>query len=248
MAIPTEVISLVSGAVSGGGVSYLIHYQDVRGQRVQQTREVLLALIDLRGQIMDSEGMPQERSEVLVQKRVTLLAVASSSARRAGRSLTAHDWIALGYECQNNCDYDDAYAHFERAVRRAKKEDMLTRVFALRFLAEVCCAPGPHHDYTRGAGLYLEAVNLTRGNENPFLRYHTGLTLGNWTSWAYRYEQPDRHELFEQAKQQYRDAIEGYPLAAKALGDLEENERQGFRRRNTLPPPIPASAPVPPGL
>jgi hypothetical protein len=52
VSVPTELVSAVIGAVSGGGVVWITHRQDVSRQRVQQLRETLLKLLDLREQAM----------------------------------------------------------------------------------------------------------------------------------------------------------------------------------------------------
>jgi hypothetical protein len=241
VSIPTEaitaVVSAVIGAVSGGGVAWWIHREDAYGQRVQQTREALLQLIDLRTDLLESESLAPARVEVLMQRRAMLLAVADSLAGRAARTLTVHDWIALGYECQADRDYRAARSHFERAVDQSGAEDLLTRVIARRFLAAYRYGAGPDHDATVGAGLYREAVALTRAEDDPYLRYNTGLSLALWAWWAASCQEQDWRALLEDAKRCYGEAAVGYPPASQALARLEDDERRGAIGRVTPPHP-----------
>ena len=86
MAIPTELISAVVGAASGGGVAWLIHRQDVSRQRVEEVRDVLLKLLDLRERMTDSKVDPS----LINQRRAILLAVADSLSGAAAPWLTTH--------------------------------------------------------------------------------------------------------------------------------------------------------------
>lgn len=250
MSIPTEVltagISAVIGALSGGGVAWWIHRQDADGQRVQQVRDALLALIDLRGQLLDAQALPPQRVEVLTQRRAMLLAVADSLAGRAARALTVHDWIALGYECQADRDFPAARAHLERAVAESKGEDLLTKVIALRFLAAYRFGAGPDQDVGVAAALYLEAVALTREQTDPYLQYNTALSLAAMAWWKANRGQSDWPAIVEQAKQFYSKASTEYPPAGQALRELEAQEREGNFGHLPVHPHEPTASSLPP--
>jgi hypothetical protein len=232
------------GALSGGGVAWLIHRQDSYTQRVQKTRDTLLQLIELRGQIMDSQGWPLVRMEVLYQKRAMLLSVAEGFAARAGGSLSAHDWIVLGTECQSNRDYKDACAHLKRAVECSDSEDLLTKVIARRVLAAYYYEPGRLEDPARGARLYAEAVALTRGEDDAYLRFCTGWSLASWAWWAARNDDDGWEQLLQEAKDFYAKAIDGYPPARGVLEELER-QSQGDFSGGGPPPPVDPTAAVP---
>lgn len=239
MAISTELTAFGSalvGAVIGGGFTVVLHRRDSYTQHVQKTRDALLQLTDLRGQIMDCHGVPLERMEVLFQKRAMLLSVAESFAARAGGALSAHDWIALGGECRANRDFKDALDHLERAVRCSDSEDLLTRVIARRVLGAYRYERGRFRDPAQGARLFREAVELTRPDEDSYLLYNTGLSLAMWAWWAADNKEPSGEQLLAEAKQCYAKAIDGYPQAREALEGLEQRSQQQATVGDSPPP------------
>ena len=245
MAIPTEIISAIIGAASGGGVAWLAHRQDTFNARVQETHRALLDLVELRGQMLDSWSFTPERMEVLVQRRALLLAVAETLTRRTSRALTAHDWIALGFEALADRDFPSALERYERAVRASHEDDLLTQAIALRYLAALrYTAVGKCHDRAAGAAAYARAAELTSTIEDSYMLYNTGLSLAAWGLFEAAAGEDGARARLEEAKDCYRRAVaRGYPQAQQALQQLEERERAGFTAPDPLaPPPAPHAA------
>jgi hypothetical protein len=251
VAIPTEIISAVIGALSGGGVSLAVHRQDVRNARVEETHRALLDLVALRGQMLDgqSQGLPPERMEVLVQRRALQLAVVETLIRKTKGRLTAHDWIALGCEACVDRDFQSALGHFERAVRLARDDDALTRAIALRNLGRLrYTAIGEVRDAAAGGSAFASAVQTTASVQDAYMRYNTGLSLAMWgaaeTVAGAGVIDVDARAHLDEARACYEQAAAtGYPQAAQALEQLALGERTGFA---LMPPPGHPHAPQSP--
>ena len=232
MSVPTEIISAIIGAASGGGVVWVAHRQDVRRSRIQEVRNTLLQLLDLRQATMGSRLSPAE-SNLWMQRRAMLLAVAASQADAAGRSLSTHDWLALAEECGKDHNFRDAFTYYERAVRRARREDILAQVIALRSFAAYRYNAGPQRDVVKGALLYRTAVELTAPGSDAYMQYLTGYTFTAWARSSFFAQQDDWRGLIDEAKRLYAAAAPGYPPAHKSLEAVQAAKHEWDHQQAT---------------
>jgi tetratricopeptide (TPR) repeat protein len=216
--VPTEVISAVIGAASGGGVSWVIHWQDVSRQRVQEVRETLLKLLDLREQ----SAKPDINADLLNQRRIMLLAVADSLAARAGRRLTTPDWLALGEESEADRDFISARRYYEKGLASSRKDDALTQVFALRHMAIYNYGAAPDGVATEGAALFRRAVELTGSSNDAYLRFVTGYSYASWASCARRRDETGWRELADEAFERFHASATEYPPAADEAREFQK--------------------------
>jgi hypothetical protein len=248
LSLPTEVISAMLGAVSGGGVTWVVHRQEASRQRVQQVRDVLMTLLDLREQQIKSDvmavggGIPAQQGSLLTQRRSMLLAVAESLAGAAERSLTAPDWLALAIECERDRNFSSTRMYYERAVRCARKADAMTQVYALRNLATYRFNAGPDHDAVEGTRLFGLAADVTRSSTDPYLCYVTGYTLACWAWWVVSTGGENWRPLVMEAKRKYRAGRDGTPVAQQAL-ELLERDEQAWLRGDSSELPTPSAGP-----
>ncbi len=215
--VPTELISAAIGALSGGGVSWAIHRQDVAQRHVQDVRDVLLKLLDLREQAEN----PRVNQELLNQRRIMLLAVADSLAARARKTLTTPDWLSLGEESALDRDFTSARRYYELGLASSRKGDTLTQVIALRHLAIYNYSAAPDGAPSEGGKFFKQAADLTRSSDDAYLRFVTGYTLATW-AW-YAEDRDDEHwrQLTDEAIECYRSCGPRYPPAADEAAKVE---------------------------
>jgi hypothetical protein len=239
VAISTEVVSAVIGAVTGGGVSLIIHQQDASRQRVQELRETLLKLLDLREQF----GDPNVNAALLNQRRSMLLAVADSLASRSRRALSSPDWLALGVESEADRDFVSARGYYARGLKVARKSDAMTQVYALRTVAAYHYSGAPDADPAVGTMLFDEAASLTSASEDTYLRFTTGYTFASW-AWCARAAGDERwQQLGHQALLAFDACGADYTIAVDEAARLRRWMRDPTPARSDGPPP-PAREPT----
>lgn len=208
MAIPTELVSAAIGAVSGAAVSYWTYRGTLSHQRNRETREQLLEIIELRNHFQELDQADAgyiRMASMLNSKRTIHLANANELAAKGHRSLTPYDCMQLGYECHMDRDMESACAHFERAVRKARKRrtSAITLVVALRYLGSYYLDSGLYHSASKGNQCYLDAVELTRLESPAYLIYATGNSYESWARALAAAGSEDWREVARQARVAY---------------------------------------------
>lgn len=157
---------------------------------------------------------------MLNQQRELHLALAESLAARAARSLTAADYIILGFECQVNGDLVRAGGFFEQAEKRSQRADTLTQVYALRYRAGYFLTSQPGHPQT-GNQFFQRAVALTEHSADPFMQSATGYTYEMWATNPALQGSELAAEKLRAARRCY-EQIAAEPMRQAALSGFEQ--------------------------
>lgn len=233
MAIGVDVVTGVTGAVcavTGIAVAWRSRRQDVARTRTNEIRDLMIKLVELREAFAK---LPQADpilfdtlSTALNQKRGLYLAMAQSLAVRAAPTLSFHDYLTLGEECQIDANYAQALTYFTRAERLARSGGSLPQAIIRRYLAGFYSLPAPHRDLDRADALFAEAVAKTDGQPDGYMLYSTGLSYALWAAQAASLGRPWQDKL-EAAKRLYAESAKSHPIGRQALLALAERERAG---------------------
>jgi hypothetical protein len=216
------------GAVAAGVIAARTHHQDVVRQRINDVREALIKLIDIREHCVSlscEDPKYDVTSSFLNQRRAIYLSVAETLAERVKGSLSADDYVTLGSECMWALEYRRARECFERGERRARSGTELGHALALRYLAGYYGSNAPDGSLERADELYAEAVHLTQRSDEPYMVYTTGLTYQLWAfGTTGRRGHLDRDKV-EQARKLFAELPAWYTLGSTALVALARAEQ-----------------------
>jgi hypothetical protein len=214
--------------VAGGFVAWRTHREDVVRQRINDVREALLNLIDVRERYM---ALPRNApnygitSSFLNQRRAIYLAVAGTLAERVKGALSSDDYATLGLECMAALEYPRALECFERGERRARSGSPLGHAIALRFLAGYYGSDAPDGSLQRADDLFGQAVAKTEGSNDPYMIYQTGLAYQYWAFGTAARRGGLAQDKVDKARELFTRLPASNPLGSQALADLDEAER-----------------------
>jgi hypothetical protein len=216
------------GGVAAGVIAVRTHHQDVVRQRINDVREALIKLIDIREQFMALSQEDPNRdvtSSFLNQRRAIYLAVAETLAERVKGSLSADDYATLGSECLLALDYRGALESFERGERQARSGTALGHAIALRYLAGYYGSNAPDGSLERADRLFAQAVGLTQGIADPYMVYMTGLTYQLWAFGTTGRRGGVAWDKVEHARKLFAELPAWYTLGPSALVALARAEQ-----------------------
>ena len=180
-------LAAILGAAVAGWIAWVAHKQAVSLDSAREIREVLLKLLECREQAADqwknTKDAPEREMNLTIinNKRRLYIGVAQSMIPKAKSQLTSQDYEFLGYECFEDFDFEAAKNHYESALEKAKKQDLLDQVNALRFLGDFYFSiSNPFLDFDRANRFYGRAVELIKDQTDPYYLYQLGLTCENW--------------------------------------------------------------------
>jgi hypothetical protein len=236
----TAAIVAALGGVAAGAIASYTHHQDIVRQRINDVREALLKLIDIRERFValsPHDPTYDVTSSFLNQRRAIYLAVAETLAERVKGSLSDDDYATLGSECLSALDYQRAREFFERGERRARSGTPLGQAIAVRYLAGYYASAAPDGSLERADELFAQSVALTQDSADPYMVYMTGLTYQLWAFGTAGRRGSVAQDKVEQARKLYAALPAWYtlgPAAQVALARAEQAAALG---------PQPASAP-----
>jgi tetratricopeptide (TPR) repeat protein len=241
----------VFGALAAGAVSIWSFRQSRRASMADEFRDVLQKLVDLRIKSNDTfrahadDAATREfLSSALNAKRQLYKATAARILDGASAELAANDYATLGYEYQNDSEFEAALECYLEALARTRtSESRLERVNVLRSLGMLLLLPTALHDRARGERYLREAIELTSGQSDDYSRYTTGYTYDMLAMGLLAGRYPDWKDAADAARQNYEAMSPNNPLRQAALDSL--NLRQAQTTAPVLapkPPPSPADA------
>lgn len=216
------------GGVAAGAIAARTHHQDVVRQRINDVREALIKLIDIREQFLalsHEDPKYDVTSGFLNQRRAIYLAVAETLAERVQGSLSADDYATLGAECLSALDFRRALECFERGERRARSGTPLGHAIALRYLAGYYGSNAPDGSLERADELFAQAVALTQDSADPYMVYTTGLTYQLWAFGTTGRRGCLARDKVERARKLFAELPAWYTLGSVALVTLARAEQ-----------------------
>jgi tetratricopeptide (TPR) repeat protein len=239
------------GALVAGGISLRNFRQSQRRESAAAFREVLQKLVDLRIQVnstfreyADDAGTREFLSGALNVKRQLYKATAAGILVRASDELAANDYVTLGYEYQNDSEFENARSCYLAALEKTG-DSRLDRVNVLRNLGALLLQPTTLHDRSTAEGYFREAVELSNGQPDDYSRYTTGYTYEMLGIGLLANRYPEWRPAIQAARENYEAMTPTNSLRQAALDSLDL--RQGsaglaFAIPPTKSPPSPADA------
>ncbi|MDX6676879.1 MAG: hypothetical protein QOE31_931 [Solirubrobacteraceae bacterium] len=236
----------IFGVLGAGVISIWTVRQSQATASADEFRDVLQSLVDLRIQTntvfrehSDDAATREFLSGALNVKRQLHKATAARILDRAAGELTANDLATLGFEYQNDSEFGQAMACYERALERTG-ESRLERVNVLRSLGGLLLLPTPLHDRTTGEGYFREAIGLTNGQPDDYSRYTTGYTYEMLGMGLLMHRYPEGRAALDAARENYEAMAPANFLRQAALASLDLRRGQAG-----LAVPLPPAKPPP---
>jgi len=158
-------------------------HRELQTQETADTfREMIEKLVDARivsTNVFSENSRDVARREFLSAavnaKRQLYKSTAHRMLARASKELTANDYLALGYEYQQDAEFEPAQQCYLAALKLRGKS-RLEEVNVRRHLGALYLSPTVLHDRERGERYFREAIGLTSGQTDDYSRYSTGYT------------------------------------------------------------------------
>lgn len=172
----------VFGVLVAAGVSLWTHTRSVTRETAEDFHDVLEKLLDTRIQtikVVEEHSTNVARREALGAalnaKRQLYMSTANRILRRASDELTANDYLALGFEYQQDSEFETAEKWYLTALQLPEQSNM-ERVAIQRSLGGLYLSQTVLHDRVRGEKYFRDALELTNGQTDDNSRYTTGYT------------------------------------------------------------------------
>jgi tetratricopeptide (TPR) repeat protein len=159
-------------------------------------------------------------SSALNNKRQLYKSTVRQMVGRVADSLTAYDYMTLGFEHQQDAEIEKAQEYYASALA-VEEQDEIERVTALRYLGALFLSLTKYHDRAKGDAYYREAVEITYGKMDDYSRYTTGYTYEQWAIALAANRYPEYRRHFEAAREHYEAMHQTNQLRSTALKAFE---------------------------